>query len=287
MKHALITLIVVILFVLLIVPLLYIALGKLKNPIDLFALNKIGKSGPITQKSNFISQNYIPESGGGTSRKQSFSYEKVQEDAERCMGQESGGPDLIHEEYFTLEKKEDAKLNIRNDNTGTTRYFEGFYPTVVTKKKGEGSWNNFSEVTMQLNMNCVKNGSTLPEIFVAYNDGGIFMRDYVEYQIQENRWDFTDKGVTVINGNTYYWYLFEGQDRIYKSKEAGDTFYYSIFYSALINDQFYYSAFNGTSDMYGTPRDFLNQTQVFLSGTVYKASTPQLVEPRATSTSTY
>lgn len=276
MKHAIITLIIVFLFVLIVVPLMYIAFGKLKNPIDLFALSKVGNSGMATKKSNFISPNYIPESGGGTPRKQPFSYEKVQEDAERCMGQESGGPKLISEEYFILEKKEDAKLNIRNDKTGTTRYFEGFYPIAVTKKKGESSWDNFSDITMQLDMSCVKNGSTLSELFVAYNDGGIFMRDYVEYQIQTNRLDFTDKGVTVINGNTYYWYLFEGQDRIYKSKESGDTFYYSIFYSTLINNQFHYSAFNGKSDMYGTPRDFITQTQTFLSGTVYSNSTSVL-----------
>ena len=77
MKHALITLVIVILFVLIVVPLLYIALGKLKNPIDFFAIHKIGDAGLVTKKSNFISPNYIPEAGGDTQKKQTFSYQTL------------------------------------------------------------------------------------------------------------------------------------------------------------------------------------------------------------------
>ena len=61
---------------------MYIALGKLKNPVDLFVLNKVGNLGFATQKSNFISPNYVPESGrsGEVESATSERYKQILED---------------------------------------------------------------------------------------------------------------------------------------------------------------------------------------------------------------
>ncbi|MCF7865055.1 MAG: hypothetical protein K9M11_00930 [Candidatus Pacebacteria bacterium] len=275
MKHALITLVIVILFVLLVVPLLYIALGKLKNPIDLFALNKVGKSGMVTKQSHFISQNYIPESSSPSSLKKNdtSSIKNIHQDAELCFSNDLIIP--VSEEYFSLEKKEDARSNLRNDLTGTSYYFEDFYPTVVTREESESSrntWSVWSSLTFLLEKDCAKHSTNISDMFVEYNDGGILLDNYIKNHAQGGGFDFTDKGITTINGRTYYRYTFEDKNRIYKEKN--DTFYYSIIYSTLVGDKVVVSAFNGTSDVYGSVRDFQNQTQTFLAGTVYGTSTP-------------
>ena len=53
----------------------------------------------------------------------------------------------------------------------------------------------------------------------------------------------------------------------------GDEVFYAAFYSTLLNNSFYASTFEGSSLTFGTSRDFLNQTQAFLAGTVYGTST--------------
>jgi hypothetical protein len=279
MKHALITLIIAVLFVVIVVPLIYIALGKLKNPIDLFALSKVGKSGMLTQKSNFISPNYIPEAGNSTTKKPTNVYAKVHEDAVNCFSEKE--VIVVSEEYFSLEKKEGAKLNIRNDKTGTSRYFEGFYPTAVTEKQAYADWNTFAEMIIQFKPGCAKNGTTPPSLIAEYNDSGIFM---ARSKRDSDGFDFTDKGITTINGATYYWHMFEDKNRIYKDKDRGDTFYYSIYYSALLGNRVHVVVFNGTSLVFGSARDFLNQTQVFIGGTVYGTSTPAVIPPATTPT---
>lgn len=276
MKHALITLIIVILFVLLVVPLLYIALGKLKNPIDMFALSKVGKSGMVTKQSNFISQNYIPASGGSAFDKKPApsSYDKVLEDANNCFSDDQLL--LVSNEYLSLEKKEGSKINIKNNETGTSRYFDGFYPTVIEKKKFLSIWNTFQTKTVTFTPGCAKNGSTPEALISAYTDGGVYeklaLKESPDYF---NGADLTGKGITTINGLTYYWTMYEDKNRIYKDpKDPESTFYYIGLYSTLYNNKVYMTIYNGTSKMYGSSRDFLNQTQVFLGGTVYGTSTP-------------
>lgn len=275
MKHALITLIIVLLFVLVVVPLIYIALGKLKNPIDFFAIHKVGDAGLVTKKTNFISPNYIPESGTASKSKSvSETYKKLVDDVNNCFNEKS--MHTVSDEYFSIEKKEGSRLNIRNDITGTTRYFEDFYPTVETKKTVAKRNNTIYTEAFVVDPGCAKNGTNLNQLLTGLNDTGVFMDRMTGDEL--SGYDFTDKGVTTINGLQYYWYMFEDKNRL--SVRPEDGFYYGIMYSTFWNNIFYMHAFEGLNldfgKPYGTPRDFLNQTQVFLSGTVYGTSTPQI-----------
>ncbi len=276
MKHAIVTLIIVILFVLVVVPLIYIALGKLKNPIDMFALSKVGKSGMATQQSNFISQNYIPASGGGSFEKkpETSSYDKVLEDAKNCFS--DAQLLLISDEYLSLEKKEGSKLNLRNDQTGTSRYFDGVYPTVITRKAFLKAWNTMETKTVTFTPGCAKNGSSPESLIAAYADGGIYESNSLKQDPSYMEgYDLTGKGVTTINGLTYYWTMSEGKNRIYKDpRDKNSIYYYIATYFTLYNNKVYLTIYDGKSDMFGSSRDFQNHVQTFLGGTVYGTSTP-------------
>ncbi|MBP9690955.1 hypothetical protein KBD81_02640, partial [Candidatus Woesebacteria bacterium] len=84
---------------------MYIAFGKLKNPVDLFALSKINNSGVLTKQSNFISPNYIPESGSVSKTKStSETYRKLIDDVNNCFSEDSIFS--VSDEYFSIEKRE-------------------------------------------------------------------------------------------------------------------------------------------------------------------------------------
>lgn len=268
MKHTLVTLTAVLAFVFIVVPLMYIALGKLKNPVDLFALSKIGSSGMLTQKSNFISPNYIPESGSAAkTQSTSESYKKLVEDANNCFNADSIY--YTSKEFFSVEKKEGSKLNIKNNQTGTSRFFEGFYPTVETESSISRKPDTIQTNTFIVRPGCAVHNTKPQELLAGFNDAGIFIERLA--QDRTGGYDFTNKGVSTINGLTYYWYLFEDQNRLYV--RPGDEVFYAAFYSTLLNNSFYASTFEGSSLTFGTSRDFLNQTQAFLAGTVYGTST--------------
>lgn len=285
MKHAIITLIVVFLFVLIVVPLIYIVLGKMKNPIDIFASNAVSKSGALTQQSNFISPNYIPASGGSSdTQKGTNQYAKVREDALFCFSDEQLL--LVSEEAFALEKAEGQKFNIKNDKTGTTRFFEGYRPEAKTKAAIASLWNTVEVKTVTFRPGCAKNGSTASALLAEYNDGNV----YLTLALEQNpgyldSYDITQRGLTTINGLPYYWHMAEDKNRIYREKE--DTQYYMLFYSTLYNNKIYITMYNGTSDLFGSTRDFLNQTQAFLSGTVYGTSTPGMAPNADPNTTKY
>ncbi|MDQ5912390.1 MAG: hypothetical protein QG568_605 [Patescibacteria group bacterium] len=271
MKHALVTLLIVFIFVLIVVPLIYISLGKLKNPVDLFALSKISNSGAVTKQSNFISPNYIPESGSA-SKTQSTSeqYKKLIEDVDACFSGDSLY--FVSNEYFSIEKKEGSKLNIKNNLTGTARFFDGFYPTAETEKSLSAKDNTMTTNSFIIRPDCAKNGTKSSELLSGFNDAGVLMDRMTRDDLQD--YDFTNKGLTTINGISYYWYLFENKDRLYA--RPGDEVFYAAMYSAYYDNLYYLHTFEGSSLTYGTPRDFLNQTQTFLGGTVYGTSTAKV-----------
>ncbi len=287
MKHAIITLIIVFLFVLIVVPLIFIALGKLKNPIDLFALSKVGNSGAVTKQPNFISPNYIPESGNASkTRSTSDSYKKLVDDVNNCFKKES--IHIVSDEYFSLAKLPDEQasaqtsvqssapssderaLNIKNNFTGTSRFFDGFYPTVETQKSIGSKPNTLSTTGFITRPGCAANGTSPTNLLTGFNDTGILMQRMAQNEL--NGFDFTNKGLVTINGIAYYWYLFEDKNRLYAQPD--DEVFYAAMYSTLWNSIYYIHTFEGSSLTFGTSRDFLNQTQLFLSGTVYGTSTP-------------
>lgn len=284
MKHALITLIVVFIFVLIVVPLLYISLGKLKNPVDLFALNKVQKTGGMTQKSNFITPNYIPESGSvGKVSQVSESYAKRIEDVNSCFSKDS--LQTISKEYISLTKSDSTRLSVKNNVTGTIRYFEGFYPKIETEisfLKLENS-NLMSTMAFLVRPGCATQGTPDSELLLSLNDLGMFQDRISNTPV--DMYDFTNKGLTNINGLPYYWYLYEHKSRLlyHPSDETKERFYIAT-YSTYANGVFYSHAFMGSSITFGTSRDFLNKTQYFLSGITYGTSTPAYSKGVATST---
>jgi hypothetical protein len=183
---------------------------------------------------------------------------------------------LINDEYLSLDKKEGSKLNLRNDETGTSRYFDGFYPAVITRKAFLNTWNTLETKTVTFTTGCAKNGSSPEALIAAYADGGVYANNSLKQDSAYMQdYDMTGKGMTTINGLTYYWMEYEGKDRIYKNQnDPKNTFYYITLYFTLYNNKTYMSIYNGTSKLFGSARDFLNQTQSFLGSTVYGTSTP-------------
>jgi ABC-type glycerol-3-phosphate transport system permease component len=277
MKHAIITLIIVFLFVLIVVPLMYIALGKLKNPVDLFALNKVGNSGFATQKSNFISPNYVPESGrsGEVESATSERYKQILEDVNNCFSEEN--VITYSEEYFALEKREGSKQNIKNNQTGTSRYFENFYPTPETEKTVDRTGNAIATEAMSLRPGCAKYEKDTAKLLAAFYDGGVYRaRSAINSSgnITESH-ELTNQGLVIINGLQYYWFLYEDKNRIYFGPD--DEVFYLAFYTTSVGDVIYRTMSMGSSLTYkNSSRAFLNQTQVFLGGTVYGTSTRAL-----------
>lgn len=285
MKHAIVTLIIVILFVLVVVPLLYIALGKLKNPIDMFALNKVGNSGPITHQSNFISPNYIPASGtsGEDVNTGSDIASKTQKDAENCFSE--GNITMLTEEFISLEKKEGSKLNIVNNMTGTSRYFENFYPTPATAKTVWKTGNALDVETNVLRPGCATYERNTGKLLAAFFDGGTFMQRMYGMETKDpGDFELTDKGIVNINGLAYYWFLKEEKNRIYAGPK--DELSYVAYYTTAVGDIVYRTMALGSSKTYKSTRAFLNQTQVFLSGTVYGTSTAAMVQAQQAAYST-
>ena len=273
MKHALITLIIVFIFVLLVVPLLYISLGKLKNPVDLFALNKVSNSAGVTQKTNFITPNYVPESGSLSKTIASSEGEKkLREDIDYCF---SDSVQWISKDYISLKKSSNSRLNVKNNVTGITRYFEGFYPTIETEKSIKNAENSIISQIFVTKPGCAVNGTSPQNLHIAFNDTGEYMKRMGEKE--SDTYDFTNKGLTTINGLQYYWYQFENKDRIYAN--PGDELFYMVLYNTYFNGAYHTHQFFGSSRMFGTVRDFLNQTQVFLAGTVYGTSTFSYTDP--------
>ncbi len=277
MKHAIITLIIVFLFVLIVVPLMYIALGKLKNPIDLFALSKVGNSGIVTKKTNFISPNYIPESGGSgeVENVTSERYKKILEDVDNCFSEENL---ITHsEEYFALEKREGSKQNIKNNQTGTSRYFENFFPTPETEDTAGRTGNTLFTAAVSFRPGCAKYEKDTAKLLAAFYDGGVH-RSRLFASDRENLTqghELTNQGLVTINGLQYYWLLYEDKNRIYYGPD--DEVFYIAFYTTSVGDIIYRTMSMGSSLTYkNSPRAFLNQTQVFLGGTVYGTSTRAL-----------
>lgn len=277
MKHAVITLIIVFLFVLIVVPLVYISLGKLKNPVDLFALNKVGNSGMATQKSNFISPNYIPESGGSGEVESMTSerYKQVLGDVDNCF---SDANLITHsEEFFALEKKEGFKQNIKNNQTGTSRYFENFFPTPENETTVDRTGDALMTATRSLRPGCAKHEKNTGKLLQAFYDGGVY-RERMAATDRDRTIDtheLTNQGVVTINGLQYYWFLYEDKNRIYYAPT--DEASYVALYTTSLGDIIYRTISMGSSLTYkNSPRAFLNQTQVFLGGTVYGTSTRAL-----------
>lgn len=277
MKHAVITLIIVFLFVLIVVPLIYISLGKLKNPVDLFALNKVGNSGMATQKSNFISPNYIPESGGSGEVESMTSerYKQVLEDVDNCF---SDANLITHsEEFFALEKKEGVKQNIKNNQTGTSRYFENFFPTPENETTVDRTGDALMTATRSLRPGCAKHEKNTGKLLQAFYDGGVY-RDRMAATDRDRTiatHELTNQGIVTINGLQYYWFLYEDKNRIYYAP-TDETSYVAL-YTTSLGDIIYRTISMGSSLTYkNSPRAFLNQTQVFLGGTVYGTSTRAL-----------
>ncbi len=259
MKKHIIFLIAVLVFALIILPTFYFIAAKLRTPIQ----KLVSKSAPGVENTNRISQNYVPAPTG-------------QMIGERSMGipTECVLDDLIIDEYRTilsLTKDSETKALFRSTSTGMTMFFDGFKPKQETSASARGKGNTISFVVDELY--ATTTSSNFHQEFVNCHDGGTLFKRFLDIMntSSPNGYDLTDKGIVTINNLSYYWYLFEAKDRIYKN--PGDTLYYGVIFSGLSDNKLYTFTGLGTSKQYGTARDFLTQHQIFLSGVRYATST--------------
>jgi hypothetical protein len=130
---------------------------------------------------------------------------------------------------------------------------------------------------MSLRPGCAKYEKDTAKLLAAFYDGGVYRaRSAINSSgnITESH-ELTNQGLVIINGLQYYWFLYEDKNRIYFGPD--DEVFYLAFYTTSVGDVIYRTMSMGSSLTYkNSSRAFLNQTQVFLGGTVYGTSTRAL-----------
>lgn len=265
MKHALVTLIVVILFVIIVVPLIYIALGKLKNPIDLFALNKIATN-PTAAHSKFVSTNYVPDPNNG--RREATPYDDLQKQVNVCFGD----MDLAYGSGFTYKQEEGVRTTISNNQTGMVWVIDNFDFQASDNISRARHFAYF--ISENINPECYKDqhiAAKMDQYFQVYVDSDAFIRKIYdpEKYSDSSRFDITERGTSMISGLEYYWYLFEDKNRL-QTGPNGLKIYQVVFGNYDdVNHRVRNFTMQGSSEYFKSARDFLRQSQIILSGVKY------------------
>lgn len=207
MKHALAVLIVIFVLVLIVLPLIYISLGKVKSPIDKIT---VGSQGPLT------GQNYIPVTRDQADPTKIYNPDdqfdlKVEKECN------ASGSSITPKDVTTLFNQKEKKASITSDTYKFTWNLLGIYDkTVPYGSKGSTSAVLFGggetpETYLSMTLWAGKYNTKecidyYAKKFAAYHDSGRFLKD-VNWEKQGLL--LMEKGLIRINGYSYYWYMFE------------------------------------------------------------------------------
>lgn len=277
MKHALVTLIIILFVVLLVLPLMFIAFGKLKNPIDLFALNKASNS---LAKNSFISPNYIPDPNDGNAPTTNV-FTEVQKQIDTCFKNML----LVDASAFKYEQAPGQRAEIVNNKTGATWVVSDYTFAPIKNPSGISNYAYF--VTEQANDACTRDSylsSKLTQLFSVYTDSNQYIKkiyDPSKYD-DSNNFDLVDQGISTIAGHPYHWYLFEDKGRLTAGK-YDELLYQAVFVTFDdLSNRVQNFTMQGSNFTFKSSRDLLKQAQNLLTGLSF---IPRAPTGTATSTS--
>lgn len=260
-KHALVTLIIILFVVLLVLPLMFIAFGKLKNPIDLFALNKASNS---VAKNSFISPNYVPDPNNGVAPTSNV-FTEVQKQIDTCFK----GMPLVDASAFKYDQTPGQRAQIVNNKTGATWVVSDYTFSPIKNPSGISNYAYF--VTEQANDVCTRDAylsSKLGQLFGVYTDSNQYIKkiyDPSKYDDSSN-FDLVDQGVSTIAGHSYHWYVFEGKNRLAAGK-YDEVLYQSVFVTFDdMNNRVQNFTIQGSNSTFKSSRDLLKTGQNLLTG---------------------
>ncbi|MBU3668581.1 MAG: hypothetical protein FGM57_01280 [Candidatus Taylorbacteria bacterium] len=218
MKHALVVLIIVFVVALVVLPLVYISLGKIRSPIDKLTL---GNKGPLT------GQNYIPETKGQVDPDKVYNpNDAFNFELEKTCN--AGGYPLLDKDVtsiFNLKEKKASltsdffkfSWNLSGEFDKTKPYGSKSVPTGILFGGGTTPETRLVISLWAGKFNAPECVEYYKEKFPKYHDGGRFLKDT---NWEKQGFNLIEKGLTRINGYQYYWYMFED---IRKRGELLDT----------------------------------------------------------------
>ncbi|HEY1037558.1 MAG TPA: hypothetical protein VGE62_03155 [Candidatus Paceibacterota bacterium] len=251
MKKPIIFLVFLIALTVVVLPLVLVGLGKLRNPVDQFAsrsaTNALSGGGVTTV-------NYIPASGtyiGTTTARQEFA--ELDRNATECV---AGGSEEVMA-HFMLTKNEEKKntLKILSLAEWTINGYEAKKISATTAVH-EG----VAVGVISVSPDCKVNDS---QLLSHLYDGGKF-----ELGFAPKGETVTNQGVSRINGVEYRWKLYEantGLDLSSAKKENSFTATYGAFYGRHLLS----FVFIGNTKVHANERDFLRYTQGMMANVRY------------------
>lgn len=276
MKHALAVLIVIFVLVLIVLPLIYISLGKIKSPLDKI---KLGSQGALT------GQNYIPVTRDQADPTKIYNSDD-QFDLKFEKECNATGLSLTPKDVTTLFNQKEKKASITSDTFKFTWTLSGLYEkTVPYGTNGSTSAVLFAggeAPESYLVMSLWAGKYTAKECvgyyakkFGAYHDSGRFLK---EVNWEKQGLVLLEKGLTRVNGYSYYWYMFEdmrkrddavndadtGGSLLTESKVSNQTF--TIIYETFNNGTKYRASFTGDRTQNKSYRNIQQAANKYLGG---------------------
>lgn len=280
MKQAFVALILVGVVALIVLPLVYIGLGKIKSPID-----KLSVAG----QGSLSGQNYIPVSYDQAEADQ-LSNSKNAFDLDMEKACNASGTTMIAKDITTLFNVPQKKASISSDMFRFVWNLKGEYADAKTYGTGSGAHalifgGGVDEESVLVTSvwggkynspECVQ---YMKRTFGPYHDAGRFLK---EYAWEKNGMFLMEKGMTRINGATYYWYMFEDtrkRGEVVETDETGGSLLsedkisnqaYTVIYDTFNNGIKYRISFTGDKAQNKSYRRIMQIANGTLGGLIFR-----------------
>ncbi len=264
MKKFLIFLVIILVISIIVLPLIFVAIGRLRNPVDSISdrINGTGGSSGATGLNSrpLVSQNYIPQSGGvGNPESARQRIETLDKELTDCIG---SATTLINYTYGI--KPSEGEKNIIELPFNTNWYFSDY--VLGDKKTSPKSNLGLSVKQLRPDRVCKR-----PEIeyYGNYHDSGTFLKKDI---VVPTGFTNTNRGVIGVNRSRYHWYLYESSTKLdLSSTKVSNS--YIVIYATIYGGAEYVFTITGDTSAYPTPNDFLRETQALLANIKYGDTT--------------
>jgi len=260
MKNALITLVAIFVLVLIVIPLVYIAFGKIQNPVDLISSN-------ITNHT-FANQNYVPDPSGPADPtvKDSSAFDVDLES--RCYASSTNVQKSDIVEQIDPKTQDYAATSTNFRFAWTLPGTWSIYPPAANPAKGDLTAGSVDisggatpETTLDVGLFASKEEdpacvSYFTRTFDNDQDSGRFLAGLGRALDSQGR-TIREQGVITIRGIRWYWYGFTKDPVKYPNPAPKDNSYY-ILYNTYRNGISYTATFWGNQSINGTYRTVAN-----------------------------
>ncbi len=280
MNKALLALVIIFVIVLIVVPLMYVTLGKLKSPLEGF----FDRSASGVSRTAPIGQNYVPLPASAA--------RNDPDTARQNEGTVNFDPKIEQEcaKEVVFMTEEDVHLSVGSQpvlgNPGTTtpatriesqkfRFrwdLQGAWRVLTGKEREGGSAFQFAggrdEKTFLIGGMQVYSRQSkactdyFAKNFSFYHDSSRFLSDH---PWDEEGFSILEKGLTVLGGEKYYWYLFKDEKWSGGKGRERDE-YYVAYFETYKNGISYELVFKGANYANGSYRTFYNIAATYATG---------------------